>query len=73
MVENCCPQVAAFRLETGQRILKAKGFLIGTVLLTRPPGCGSGQGDLRIVRHKLRGEKTVELVVSYESYMKEVN
>ena len=72
MLENCCPYVAAFNLETGRRMLQSCGYTIGVVLLTGPPGKNSGVGDLRIVRQKLSGNRTVELTVSYESYMKEV-
>ncbi len=72
MLENCCPYVAAFKQEAGREMLQLCGYTIGSVRLTRPPNHGKGQGDLRIVRQTLTGENTVDLVVSYDSYMKEV-
>ncbi len=73
MLENCCPNVAAFKLEAGKQMLLSCGFVIGTIRLTCPPGKARGQGDLRIVRQMLTEEGAVDLLVSYESYVKEVN
>lgn len=41
------------------------------MVLTNPPWAGKGQGKLRVIRQRYSEKEEVELVVSYDIYLKE--
>ncbi len=70
--ENCCPQVAAFTLETGRQKLKACGYVDIRIIETKPDPKAEPEGTRRIVRQRMLADWTIELVVSNETYIKGV-
>ncbi|GEM_PF-2083843 len=72
MIATVVPLVIGNELEIGQRMLEQCGWTIGCISETKPPREVVPMGHLRIVRQRLMDTRHIELVVSYESYMKEV-
>lgn len=66
------PDVLGLDPAEAEPILEASGLQVVRKQFTRPPRGTVPKGDCRVVRQRLVGDDQVELVLTYQSYVKEV-
>ncbi len=72
MTDSESMDITGFKLKAALKRLQSEGYTVENITETCPPGQSKGRGDVRVVRQKLTGQQTIDLLVSDEEYPKEV-
>lgn len=64
------PDVIGEKISDAELLLKNQGFDKLKVIVTSPPWPGKGQGDLLVIRQRLKANNVIELVICAEDYQR---
>lgn len=64
------PDIIGFGLDEAMSEIRARGFIIDKVLITKPAKATQPLGIARVVRLSLVAENELQVVVAYQEYRK---